>query len=430
MWTSALLLAFAMLISPVKEVSAAVHEFSFHNISITTDDDVLMMTQDTGKYDEVWSKAGVENSADTLKTFNQMGVIASFYEPSSGLTVNLISNRAESTVNVFTFKDMTDDEVLSYMKSQINENADPDLKTTLSVSREFGEYPFIKIVIDAQATSNPCTEGIYGTIVNGEMLQFDAFREGKGDVDESFLKKIINGLTITKILTPEEYASEVQKARIRLIVILAVLVAIIVLIIFLVKRNGKRRDAKAQRISDAVTEFRKKLADGEIDVNQSPVYTVRTKYSTEIFDRLGMYMAWLKPSVGFIVCVLVTLLITVFMASQGSYIYAAVMLVLLIALLYMHYSAADKAKESLVKRFDVKSGPEPTFYFYNDYLRISGITGNGEYIYDQITEIREWQDAIYLFLGDAQAYPIRKEDLGGCTFNDLKQLVKRNSKNR
>ncbi len=419
------LLLLGILFSPVSNISAAVHEFSFHNISITTEDDVLIMTQDTGKYDEVWGKAGVENSADTLKTFNQMGVIASFFEPSSGLTVNVIGNRADSTVEVFSFKDLSDDDILAYMKSQMNENTTEGLSTSLSVSREFGEYPFIKIVIDAQGTANPCTEVIYGTIVNGEMLQFDAFRQGTGDVDESFLKKIINGLTVTKVLTREEYKEEVHKARIRLIVILAVFVAIIAAIIILVKKLGKRKDAKAQRISDAVTEFRKKIAAGEIDTSQAPVYTVTTKYNEELFDRLGMYLAWLKPSAGFMSGVLILILLAVFMAAQGSYVYTVVMLGFLITVLYMHYSAADKTKDALIKRYSVKSAPAPTFNFYKDYLKVSGITGNGEYIYEQITELHEWQGVIYLFLGDAQVYPIRKEDLSGCTYSDIKKLVRK-----
>ena len=422
-WASALLLALALLISPVSNVSAAVHEYALHNISITTEDDVLIMTQDTSKYDEVWTKAGVQNPSDTLKTFNQMGVIASFYEPSSSLTVNLISNRAESTIDVFTFKDMTDDEVLNYMKAQMKENTDNGITTSLSVSREFGEYPFIKIVIDAKGTANPCSEVIYGTIVNGEMLQFDAFNQGAGDVDESFLKKIIGGLSITRILTREEYEVEMRKARTRLFVMLAAFIVLIVLIITLVKWLGKRRDAKAQRISDAVTVFRQKIADGEIDTSEGPLYTVTTHYNSELFDRLGMYLAWLKPSFGFIMSLVVFLLLAVFMASEGSYLYAAIMLGFMIALLYMHYSAAEKTKEALVKRYDVKSNPAPVFYFYRNYMRISGITGSGEYIYDQITELREWQGVVYMFLGGTQVYPIRKEDMTGCTLSDIKKLA-------
>ena len=245
------------LITPLSRVSAAEFTNETHYLKIDIADDVLVMTQNTAKYDEVWEKAGITDPSSALSSFKDMGVVASFFEPSSRLTVNLITNRTSRTAETFTFASMSDSEIIDYMKNAMSASSQSEtIPPGFSVVRDLNSLPFVRITLDATATDNPCSEVIYGTIINGEMLQFDTYKEGKGEVDESFLRKIVAGTGFTKILTPEEYEELVHEARIKLAIIAAVFILLIAFVIFLFIFLGKRREKKAKQISDTMTAFR------------------------------------------------------------------------------------------------------------------------------------------------------------------------------
>ena len=420
-----ILAAAFFLIIPAARASAAEFTNETHYLKVSIDDDVLVMTQDTAQYDEIWQKAGISDPSATLKSFKDMGVAASFYEPSSKLTVNLITNRTSSTTDVFSFADMSDSDILDYMNNAMSASSQSTaLPPEFSVSRDLNELPFVRIFIDARSTENPCSEVIYGTIINGEMLQFDTFTEGMADGDESFLRKIVSGVSFTKILTHDEYEELVRVARLKLIVIIIVFVVLIAAVILLFVFLGKRRDKKAKQVSDAMTAFRERMAAGEIDMSTPPAYTVTTSYDEALFERLGMFRAWISPEPTFVMLVGILAVITVFKLLQAQLLHVIVLGIFIVVLLYMHYSAADKAKEALKKRYDVKSCPKPTFRFYNEFFKVTGLPSASEYIYGQVTAVRTWSGTLYIFLGDSQILPIRLSDLTDCTAADIKNLIR------
>ncbi|MBO7632801.1 MAG: hypothetical protein J6S72_00225 [Lachnospiraceae bacterium] len=421
-----ILAAAFFLITPAARASAAEFNNETHYLKISVDDDVLIMTQDTAQYDEIWQKAGIADPSATLKSFKDMGVVASFYEPSSKLTVNLITNRTSSTADVFSFAGMSDSDILDYMNNAMSSASSQStaLPPEFSVSRDLNGLPFVRIFIDARSTENPCSEVIYGTIINGEMLQFDTFTEGKADGDESFLRKIVSGVSFSKILTPEEYEELVRVARLKLIVIIIVFVVLIALVIFLFVFLGKRRDKKAKQVSDAMTAFRERMAAGEVDMSAPPTYTITTSYDEALFERLGMFRAWICPEPTFVILVGILAVVTISKLLQAQLLHVIVLGIFIVVLLYMHYSAADKAKDALKKRYDVKSGPKPTFRFYDEFFKVTGLPSASEYIYGQVTAVRTWSDTLYIFLGDSQIMPIRLSDLTDCTAADLKNLIR------
>ena len=293
-----------------------------------------------------------------------------------------------------------------------------------SVVRDLNSLPFVRITLDATATDNPCSEVIYGTIINGEMLQFDTYKEGKGEVDESFLRKIVAGTGFTKILTPEEYEELVHEARIKLAIIAAVFILLIAFVIFLFIFLGKRREKKAKQISDTMTAFRERMAAGEVDMSVEPVYTVSTHYDEQLFERYGMFRAWIRPDATFALLIGVLLVVLVFKLMQSQLLHVLILAIFIIVLLYMHYSGTDKAKDALIKRYDVKSGPNPTFRFYNEFFKVTGLPSASEYIYGQVTGVYIWSGVLYIFLGSAQVLPIKIEDIKCCTANELKAMIK------
>ena len=410
---------------PAARASAAEYTNESHYLKIDISDDVLIMTQDTPKYDEVWTKAGVSDPSAQLDSFKGMGVIASFFEPSSGLTVNVITNRTSSTGEVFSFAQMSDDGILNYMNNAMAASSQTTtVAPVLSVNRDLNTLPLVRIYLDARTTDNPCSEVIYGTIVNGEMIQFDTFREGTGDLDESFLQTVVRNVAVTRILTKDEYEDLVREARIKLAIIAAVFVLLIAGVIFLFIFLGKRRDRKAKAISDAMTDFRERMAAGKIDMSVEPKYTVRTHYDVPLFERFGMFRTWICPEPSFIVFIAILAVFTVFKLMQGSLLHVLILAVIIVVLLYMHYSATDKVKEALIKRYDVKAGPDPTFRFYDEFFKVTGLPSASEYIYSQVTAVRIWSGTLYIFLGSSQVLPIRIEDLTGCTAAELKKMIR------
>ncbi len=414
------------LITPASHASAAEYTSETHYLKVDLADDVLVMTQNTPKYDEVWEKAGITDPSSMLNSFKDMGVAASFFEPSSRLTVNLITNRTSSTAEVFSFASMSDSELIDYMNGAMSSSSSQSeaLPPEFSVSRDLNSQPFVRIFIDATGTSNPCSEVIYCTIINGEMLQFDTYREGTGEVDESFLRTIVSSTGFTKILTPEEYEEIVHEARVKLAIIAVVFVLLIAFVIFLFIYLGKRRDRKAKNISDSMTSFREKMAAGEIDMSVEPKYTVTTHYDEALFERYGMFRAWICPDASFAALVGILVVITVFKLMQGQLLHLLILAILIIVLLYMHYSGTDKAKDALIKRYDVKSQPNPTFRFYDEFFKVTGLPSASEYIYGQVTAVRIWGGVLYIFLGSAQVLPIKIEDIKCCTANELKDMIR------
>ncbi len=413
------------LAAPAACASAAEYTNETHYLKIDTSDDVLVMTQDTPKYDEVWTKAGVADPSSQLSSFKDMGVIASFFEPSSSLTVNVISHRTSSTAEVFTFAEMSDSAIIDYMNEAMSASSQTTtVQPEFSVNRELNAMPFVRIYLDARTTDNPCSEVIYGTIVNGEMLQIDTYKEGTGDVDESFLQKIVKKVSITRILTVEEYEEMVRVARIKLTIIIAVFVLLIAGVIFLFILHGKRRDKKAKAISDKMSDFRERMAAGKIDMSVEPRYTITTHYDVPLFERYGMFRAWICPEPSFIVFVAVLAVIAVLKLLDGALLHVLILAVFIVVLLYMHYTATDKAKDALIKRYEIKTGPNPTFRFYDEFFKVTGLPSASEYIYGQVTAVHTWSGTLYIFLGSDQVLPIRIGDLTGCTAADLKNLIR------
>ena len=143
---------------PAARASAAEYTNESHYLKIDISDDVLIMTQDTPKYDEVWTKAGVSDPSAQLDSFKGMGVIASFFEPSSGLTVNVITNRTSSTGEVFSFAQMSDDGILNYMNNAMAASSQTTtVAPVLSVNRDLNTLPLVRIYLDARTTDNPCS---------------------------------------------------------------------------------------------------------------------------------------------------------------------------------------------------------------------------------------------------------------------------------
>lgn len=407
---------------------AATYNYPTQYVEITVSDNVLIMTPATSKYDDVWAKAGVSDPSSMLDEFKEMGVTAAFFNPDNRLTVKFIAKRSTATAEAFSFTEKSDEEITAFMNGVVNATDADGLNVSLTVRRDLNNtVPFIRMVLDARTAQNPCSEIIYATVINGQLLQFDAFTEGVGENDDSFAEEIVKGVTFTRIMTMEDYEAELESARIKLAIISVCLICAIAGIIILSVFFRKRREKRMRSISDAMTDFRNRLHNGEINTNETPHYTFTTKYDTALMDEFGIFSAWFNPEPGFALAMIIFAVLAVAMIMENRLLYALLTIVLIIVMLYIHYSQAEKNKDALSRRYSVKEKPTAVFKFYDEYFHVSGLPTAGEYIYGQVTGIRSFGHAVYIFVGDAQALIIRKEDLGSVHISELRQLIRKKS---
>lgn len=423
---AAVFAAMLVLTACIKPIGAAAETYAFVTqfIRIDVPDDTLVMTQSTSKYDEVWEKAGISDADSKLDEIKNMGVVAAFYDPESKSTVNFIYKKTAETIDKFSFMGLTDDDIISYMSTVTDATAEDGLNVTISIRRDLQDnVPFFRLVLDARDSETPCSEVIYGTMINGQMLQFDSFTEGMGEVDDAFAEEVVRGITFTQILTPAEYDAEVTKAKIKLGLITGGIIVVIALLIFFSVFARKHKEKRAKAISAAMTDFRVRLKNGEVDTTKAPHFTFTTQYDTPMMEEFGVFSAWFNPEPGFALAIVLFAAGAVFMFKTEHFLYALLLFVLVVVLLYMHYNQSEKDKKALIQRYSVKEKPTAVFKFYDEYFTVSGLSTASEYIYGQITKVRSFKNSVYIFAGDSHALIIRKEDLGDTSVSDLKKLI-------
>ena len=407
--------------APAVRSLAAALDFPAQGISLEIDEDVLTMTPTTSKYDEVWAKAGVTDPASKLKEFQSMGVVAAFFDPQTKTTVNFISNRNTITAEQFTLAGMTDAQVEEYIGGLMQSGEDVSTQVQ-AIPHE--TVPFFRLVIDGMSDKAKGREIIYGTIINGQMLQFDIYTETIQDVDESFLIRILDSLKFTSILTREDYEAQAQEAMRKFFIGAGVFFGLLVALVIYAIIRKRHRKRKLAAISDAVTAFRERRKNGEIDSDEVPEFVAHIELNDAAINTFGTFNTWLRVWPVLAGCTLLYLAIIWLMLSKGFPMYALLTVVAGIVLLYMHYTRLEKLKEAMKKRFRSKNKPVMTVRFYNDYFTTGGLESVSEYIYKQITDVSIYQDYIFIYTGDESAVMLTKAGVEGGKANELIAMLK------
>ena len=400
---------------------AAVLDFSAQGLTLEIGDDVLTMTPTTSKFDGVWAEAGVTDPATKLKEFQSMGVVAAFYDPQTKTTVNFISNRNTITAEQFTLAGMTDAQVEEYIGGLMQSGEDVSTEVQ-AIPHE--TVPFFRLVIDGMSEKAKGREIIYGTIINGAMVQFDVYSETIQDIDESFLQQLVDSVVFTSILTREDYEAEAKAAARKFFIGAGIFFGVIILlIVYAIIRKNKRKH-KLAAISDAVTDFRERRKNGDIDSNEAPEFIAHIELNDAAINTFGTFNTWLRVWPVLAGCTLLYLAIIWLMLSKGFPMYALLTVIAGVVLLYMHYTRLEKLKEAMKKRFRSKNKPLMTVRFYKEYFTTGGLESVSEYIYRQITAVSTYQDYIFIYTGDESAVMLTKAGVEGGKAEELIAMLK------
>jgi hypothetical protein len=404
-----LVAAVLFVICPPSRVQAKVYDFSKLYMEITVPEDTVVLTKDTPVMDEQWSKAGITDPKAKKDEMNKMGAQAILYDPKTGMNVSLLQKQSNESQEVFHLSLLTEDELKEFLDGLIT----PDDDTTVHVEQyPQKEIPFFRISIEMMKDNVPMKEIIYGTVVNGYAISYDIYTENKTDpLEEDFIRGLVAGTHFTEFLDKAEMERQARNARIFMMVSVGALVVVIVLWVFIRKSRQKSQDALKKRKLEALEQFYKdKKLKEEQHITGSVLYVNRTRYTEEIIKNFFYYneiykrmKLWVISSVLFVL-----LFITLYQSDQALLSWF-IAIAALFVIIYFQGSQIEKLIKNTVKSYGTWINKDVTATFYEDYFTVTGIQYNSSFPYVQITEVREYKEFFYLYLGINKIFYLKKD---------------------
>ena len=412
-------LLIAVLLVGTVAVSATDQEVVFedHDFKITAPDGTLVMDKKTNKNAAIWLEAGISDSEDRLEMMEQMNVLSLLFDKNTGALVNVICKMTEETVNMFTFVGKSDGEILDYVDKLMegvdapDENGQSSGVTYERSLIKHNQIPFFKILLDIKNEEMTAKEVIYGCVVNGRLIEIDQYLEGEGDVDESFIGKIVDSVRITKFMTREEYEQIISKSKIKIWIALGCVVFLFVGLFVFVTYNKKKKEKKAARISEGLRDFRERKARGEVDC-KTVIAMGSAEYNIKAIDKFVNYNTWIRNIVVEVILLAFLALIVWFCLSSGSTIYGLLVAACGLVSVYFNYSGGEKNKANMLARYDARRRPLARFTFYEEFFNMTGAGAMAEYTYDQVMSVRVYNEYLYIFFGTEQGVFVERNTIG------------------
>lgn len=404
-----LLITILLVLYPASQVQAKVKSFSDLYMEITLPEDTIVVDKDTLNSDMIWEQIGILDPIAEKKSMKEMGVQAILYDPSTASSVRVLSKRNNNSEKVFHLSLLTEDELAAYLDTIFTAS---DNNTSHQIEKyEHPELPFYRLSLQLSSEGTDYSEVVYGTIANGYSISFDIFeKDNIGAIDESFIKKLVADTHFTQVLDKAKLEEQEHQAILTLIVMIGiVLVTFIVLFLFrssVRKKQNRKKKEKAEMLSQFFIVQRQKE---DQNIKDTSLFHNRTSYSEELIKTFYMYdRIWKRILFWIATAVILVMLIASFYRS-GS-IFICIMVVGLVAVfIYQFYSQTEKAIAREVKAYKSYKCSEALYTFYEDYYTLSGIQSTSKYPYIQVTEMKEYKDFIYIYLGSEKAHYLNKD---------------------
>ncbi|MGN6711297.1 YcxB family protein [Anaerocolumna jejuensis] len=409
---SALLIAivFTLAVIPSSQVQAKVQDFSDVNIELTLPDDTIVLTKNTPDTDKGWVSAGIADIKSEKDNMSKMGVKAVFYDPKTKSLIRFLQKQSSQTSKIFNLSLLSEKEKTDFFNSLLAAK-DENTKTAIE------EYPqkeavFFRYSLEVNKDNSNMTELVYGTIVNGYTFSFDIYQNTKSaPIDETFMKTLVDGTHFTKFLDKAEVEKEVKNSIIRALVEFAVFIVLIVIWIIYRKRKNKKQKLLKDVKGAALSKFyaAKKVRE-EQNMKEDILFTNRTKYTEQIIKDFCYYNRFLKRIVTWVIMAVLSLVVLVLLSqSKVGLLGCIIAIILIFIFVYYQGVSVEKVVERTVKSYDKSKGMEAVYTFYEDYFTISGIQYISAFPYLQITEMKQYKDLIYIYLGPDKAFYLKKD---------------------
>jgi ABC-type multidrug transport system fused ATPase/permease subunit len=399
---------FAIMLTQVVTVSAA-QTMTFDDLYMTLEipDNFIVLTPDTPKNDGRWADVGIIQIDKKLKEFNDMGVIAMFYDKKSNTSVTLMVKDSSKTREIVNLISMTDTELQEYFDTLVGKDSEKLVSTIEEYQHK--QTPFFKLRIQSKEGESPVSEVIYGTIMNGKSFGFDVYRDGRyiQDEEEELVRSLVDKVSFTKILD----ASEINPASefgIKDFIAPVLFILIIAAIMFIAKKKNKKASQIKKKISQDMQEYRlnrKKLEEAGELTKEEVLFTNTTEYHSQAIKTYCTYNQFFKR-IGFWIYVAASYLIILGYSLFFTTSIWMTVIVTIAGIAYGYYQgiAVEKMSEAMKKRYESSRSKNAMTKFYDDYFTVSGIQYISDFPYVQVTEVRKYKNYIYLYLGTEVAY--------------------------
>lgn len=409
---SALLIAivFTLAVIPSSQVQAKVQDFSDVNIELTLPDDTIVLTKNTPDTDKGWVSAGIADIKSEKDNMSKMGVKAVFYDPKTKSLIRFLQKQSSQTSKIFNLSLLSEKEKTDFFNSLLA-TKDENTKTAIE------EYPqkeavFFRYSLEVNKDNSNMTELVYGTIVNGYTFSFDIYQSTKSaPIDETFMKTLVDGTHFTKFLDKAEVEKEVKNSIIRALVEFAVFIVLIIIWIIYRKRKNKKQKLLKDVKGAALSKFyAAKKEREEQNIKEEILFTNRTKYTEQIIKDFCYYNRFLKKIFTWVIMAVLSLVVLVLLSqSKVGFLGCIIAIILIFIFVYYQGVSVEKVVERTVKSYDKSKGMEAVYTFYEDYFTISGIQYISAFPYLQITEMKQYKDLIYIYLGPDKAFYLKKD---------------------
>ncbi len=427
-----LFLLFTMIFAfyPASQAQAEVHSFSAQSMEITLKDNTLLLTSETLSSDPLWKEAGIVDPSNEIKIMKQMGVQALLYDPDTATTVRILSKQTNDSRKIFHLSLLSEEELNAFLNSLFTA---PDENTTYTIEQyPQNELPFYRLTLQVSKDGSDYSEVIYGTIANGYSITYDCFVENSTEpINESFLKELVAGTHFTVFKDKAETEREQRAATTFLIVAAAILIGAILVWIFIRRSlNKKQKLIKKQRSEKLAHFFTIQREREEHGLKDTPAFVNRTAYTEETIMTFYTYdRLWKHLKLWIVTAIVFSVLLFSFYTANSIW-FCIIAIAVLVIFIFYQYFQTEKVINSEIKAYKSHKNHQAVFTFYDDYYTLSGIQSSSKYPYLQITEVKEYKDYIYLYLGSERAHYLKKDGFEPDTVNFSDYIKDRTKQNK
>lgn len=409
----------AILLCTVLCLPVSAEEWTGSDFTFTVPEELPHALDPTVSQDDpAWALAGIGNSAEMLKEYQEMGVVADFYGENGSDNIKVMSKSNSSTENIFTLKDMTEEDKQKFLDQLLQSQTEE-----ITIEKSFVDVngqPFYRVKTDGVMSETEIHELQYGTIFNGHTLTFVVYSK-EGEIPRervSLLETMVNSTRITKLLEkPEPEPLNMALLAVLLLVLVLVIAAPFVYVPLRNKRDKKQKAAMAQRISE-YHKSGEKEPGGLRFVNETDC----TQEAIHAFSRYHAYGKNIVPLLtGAGLCVVILALVFRFDATWWLKVLA---LGITVYYLYRVFSMPNTIEKNQRKVFGRGVSSTARYAFYENGFRVSGIQSASMYPYFQITSVHSRGHYLYLYYGADNAYLIDQFGFTQGSFEEFTAFIR------
>ncbi len=419
----AVIFAIIMICSAVSPAFAAT--WDGEDYEFTVPEDLLLLTPTTPSDDPNWLLAGIGDPAGTLETYQAMSAVANFVSEGGDVNITVMQKGSEASRDIFNMSEATEAE-------RVNVLADMTLTSDENVTVESGwteqsEMPFFWIKIRGVSGDKVLSECLYGTIMNGYTVVFDTFVEGEVVPQETIniIEDMVESFHIKNLISKEEAREKAFQELIPPIIIFAVIAAmVIVTVIYMIIKWKKDKRLKGE-IAEKLSAYRKSSA-GRTEATGEARFVNSTEVTFAMIKRFAVYHSYIKnlPQIilGVVLSLAMILLTIIYQVEWWMILIVIGIVGYFIYKLIMSSMSTEKVQRGIYTR---GSRAAAIYSFHSDEFSASGVFVPKLYPYFQITEVRTFENYIYLYYGSDNAYILDKDSFTTGTAEEFLRFIKK-----